>query len=63
MRELSYENIKNVIQYPDRVAVLNRGVHGGKLKTFEKKVDGRTLRVGAEVKGTECWIATAFYED
>ena len=30
---------------------------------FKKTVDGKTLVVVAEVKKSECWLATAYYED
>ena len=62
-RELSFECLKSVVLYPDKMKDLNRGRHGGLLKRFEKTVDGKTLVAIAEVKGQECWIATGYYAD
>ena len=61
-RDLSLDNVKNVVRYPDATEHLNRGRHGGSLKRFKKKVDDRTLVVIAEVKREDCWLATAYYE-
>jgi hypothetical protein len=61
-RDLSLENVKNVVRYPDSVEELRRGGHGGSLKRFKKMVDEQTLVVIAEIKRTECWLATAYYE-
>ncbi len=61
MRNLSIENIKNVVTYPDKETKINRpGRHGGKVRAFEKTVDGVTLKVVAEIKGSECWLMTAY---
>jgi len=62
-RCLSWENIKNIVSYPDSEEYLQQGKHGGKLKRFRKTVDGKTLLVIAEVKGEECWVVTAVYEN
>ena len=62
-RSLSLEEMKNVVNYSKQVTVLNHGRNGGKLKRFEKTADGRKLVVIAEVKGTDCWLATGYYED
>ena len=41
MRNLSIENVKNVVTYPDREMKINRPErHGGKVRAFEKTVDG-----------------------
>ena len=34
--------------------------HGGKVRTFEKTVDRVTLKVVAEIKGSDCWLMTAY---
>jgi len=61
MRNLSLENVKNVVNYPDKEIKVNRpGRHGGKVRTFEKTVDGITLKVVAEIKGSDCWLMTAY---
>ena len=52
MRNLSIENVKNVVIYPDKETKINRpGRHGGKVRAFEKTVDGVTLKVGSRNKG------------
>jgi hypothetical protein len=61
MRNLSVENVKNVVNYPERETKVNRpGRHGGKVRTFEKTVGGVTLKVVAEIKGLDCWLMTAY---
>ena len=60
-RELSLENIKNVVKYPDEVLGLRRGTHGGIVKKFSKKVDGLTMIVVAEIYRNDCWILTSYY--
>ena len=50
------------MRYPDSTEDLSRGRHGGNLKRFKKMVDNQTLVVIAEVKRSECWLATAYYE-
>jgi len=61
MRNLSIENVKNVVIYPDKETKINRpGRHGGKVHAFEKAVDRVTLKVVAEIKGSECWLMTAY---
>ena len=62
-RELSLEEVKNVVKYPDRREILNRGNHGGNLKKIWKTVNDKTLVVVAEIKREECWLATAYYEE
>jgi hypothetical protein len=42
MRNLSIENVKNVVTYPDREMkkINHSGRQGGKVRAFEKTVDG-----------------------
>lgn len=61
-RDLSTENAKNVVQYPDSSRKLNRGRNGGILTMFKKAIDGKTLVVVAEMKKNECWLMTTYYE-
>jgi hypothetical protein len=61
-RGLTLESLKAVVAMPHGVEELSPGRNGGKLKRFRKTVDDKTLVVVAEVKGNECWLATAFYE-
>ena len=62
-RDLSLENMKNVVRYPDTEQTLRRGVHGGTVKKFRKTVDAKTLVVVAEIKDKECWLLTGFFAD
>jgi len=62
-RNLSLENLKNVVHYADSVKPLSRGHHGGQLKKFYKSADNRTLVVVAKIKGADYWLATGYYED
>ena len=57
------ENIKNVVHYPERRKQVGRGQHGGFVYTFEKEVDGVTLKVVAEVRAKDCWLITAYEPD
>jgi hypothetical protein len=59
-RRLSLENIKNVVQYPDRKRRQYKGYRGGWVHTFEKTVDGTTLKVVAEIRNQDCWLITAY---
>ena len=59
-RNLSLENIKNVVRYPDKQKRIGRGEHTGIVYVFEKKVDQVTLKVVAEIKASECWLMTAY---
>jgi hypothetical protein len=61
-RNLSLENVKNVIYYSDRKQELRTGHHGGKIFKYFKTVDDKTLAVVAEIRRNDCWIATAYYE-
>lgn len=62
-REFSLESVKATVNSPQSKAEIGTGPHGGKRYKFKKTVDGKTLVVVAEVKRTECWLATAYYED
>lgn len=61
-RNLSVEDLKNVVNYPDNKAKQRTGPHGGIIYRFRKCVDGRTLVCVAEVKNGNCWLVTGFYE-
>lgn len=61
LRNLSSESIKNVVNYPTtKKLVCPRGRHRGKVYTFEKCVDGTTLKVVAEIRNSDCWLMTAY---
>lgn len=61
-RDLSFEDLKSVVNYPTTKERQGQGGHGGTLFRFRKCVDGRTLVCVAEVRNGDCWIATGFYE-
>jgi hypothetical protein len=61
MRNLSLENVRNVVRYPDsQKRVRMRALHGGIVHAFEKTVDETTLKVVAEIRSNECWLITAY---
>jgi hypothetical protein len=62
-RNLSLEFVKNTVLYPDRRQILNKGHNGGNLIKFFKTVEKKTMVAVAEIKGSDCWLATAYYED
>jgi hypothetical protein len=59
-RELSEETVKQVVYYGKKTALPNRPLHKGRVFMFEKKVDGITFRVVAEIKDSECWLMTSY---
>ncbi|MFZ4775129.1 MAG: DUF4258 domain-containing protein [Terrimicrobiaceae bacterium] len=60
LRDLSLENVKNVISYPDLKSKSPGGLNGRQRWVFEKRVDGTTLKVVADVRGADYWIVTAY---
>lgn len=62
-RDLSLEDMKNVVNYPNETFALRLGIHGGRISKFRKTVDGKTLVVVAEIKGKECWLLTGYFAD
>jgi hypothetical protein len=61
-RGLSLDEMKNVLKYPDSKRWQYRGEHGGVVFRFAKAAGGRKLTVVAEVKKSDCWILTGYYE-
>lgn len=61
-RGVSLEAMKDVVNYHQSRIQQYLGDHGGFVYRFKKAVDRKTLVVAAEVKGTECWLLTGFYE-
>ena len=61
-REFSLENVKAVICAPHQKTRIGQGMHGGRRWKFKKTVDDRTLVVVAEIRNTDCWLLTAYYE-
>jgi len=62
-REISLENVKCVVSYPDDEKRLQPGRNGGILWRFTKVLGDRKMAVVAEIKNNDCWLATAYYED
>ena len=60
LRNLSEEAAKQVVYYGKKTLVPRKGHHGGKVYLFEKRVDGVTLKVVAEIKNSECWLMTSY---
>jgi hypothetical protein len=60
-RGISFEDMKNSIQYHDNRKQQYRGNHGGMVFKFKKTVGDKTMAVVAEVKHDECWILTGFF--
>jgi len=48
-RSLSFEDLKNVVNYPDSKQKSERGAHGGQLTVFRNSVGGKTLVAVAEI--------------
>jgi len=59
-RNLSKQQIKDVVHYHDKKQQKCRGEHGGFLYRFEKSLEGKCLVVVAEIKKTEAWIVTSY---
>ena len=60
-RDLLIEQVKATVNYPDRRKKQWRGVHGGFVYAFVKKIDGRFLEVVAEIKADEAWLVTEYW--
>jgi len=54
--------MEDVVNYHDKKIQQYKGNHGGFVYRFEKTVNGRKLAVIAEVKKTEAWLISCFYE-
>ena len=64
-RSLSFEDLKSVVNYPDQKMPTGRtgkGAHKGSVFKFLKRVDGQTLVAVAEIRNSDCWIITGYYE-
>lgn len=61
-REFSLESVKATVNYATHRTQIGFGAHGGKRWKLKKSVDGRTLVVVCEIKASECWLVTAYYE-
>lgn len=61
-RSIMLECVKNVVCYAEQEKRLQSGSNGGVLKMFTKTDAGRKLIVIAEIKNSNCWLTTAYYE-
>jgi hypothetical protein len=61
-RELSADAAKNVVKYSQGRVKQCAGHHGGHNYKFHKTVDGKTLVVVAELKGSECWLISGYFK-
>ena len=61
-RGVSLDAMKNVAAYPQNRRLEYDGEHGGKVYRMSKHFGARQLTVIAEMKGSECWMISCFYE-
>lgn len=61
-RGVSIQAMKDVVNYHDKVKQQYKGKHGRIVHRFSKTVDHKTLIVIAEVKKTEAWLVSCFYQ-
>ena len=62
-RDMSFEACKEAVRHPDHHQVTpGKSLHGGKMKIFKKRIDGKTVTVVAEVKRNDVWLVTAYFE-
>lgn len=62
-RGLSLEQLKCVINYHDKKKQQYKGENGGFVYKFEKMVDGRKIFAVGEIKKSECWLISGWYEN
>jgi hypothetical protein len=61
-RGITLEAMKDVVKYPHQRQKQYRGIHGGTVFRFSKVRAGVKVTVVAEMKTSECWLLTCFYE-
>jgi hypothetical protein len=54
--------MKNMVKYAQKRTFQYRGEHEGDVYRLSKHLGAQWLTVAAEIKGSECWIITGFYE-
>ena len=59
-RGLVLDDMKAVVNSPDRKQQQRKGRHGGFVYLFEKEVDSKTLSVVAEIKKSEAWLISGW---
>jgi hypothetical protein len=60
-RGFSLEQLKSVVNYPDKKSRQYKGANGGIVYRFEKGMDDQTVVAVAEVKNTECWLMSGWF--
>ena len=59
-RGLSLEQLKVVVNYPERKRQRYKGDNGGFVYKFEKEIDGEVIVATAEVKTSDCWLISGW---
>jgi hypothetical protein len=59
-RGLTLEQLKSVVNFPDKKKQQYKGDNGGFVYKFEKIIDGKTVVAIAEVKSSECWLISGW---
>ncbi len=62
-RGLSEQAIKDAVKYAAVFVRQKKGENGGWVYRCEHKIEGRILVVAAEIRNTECWLLTAFFDE
>jgi hypothetical protein len=57
------QTMKDVVNYHEKKQQQYRGRHGGMVYLFSKTIEGGTVSVVAEVKKTEAWLVSGFFEE
>jgi hypothetical protein len=60
-RGFSLEQLKSVVNYPDKKSKECKGANGGVVYKFEKEMNGETVVAIAEVKNTDCWLMSGWF--
>jgi hypothetical protein len=60
-RGFCLEQLKSVVNYPDKKKQQYKGTNGGFVFKFEKVIDGETVVAIAEVKKSECWLISGWF--
>jgi len=59
-RGLSLDELKIVVNGPDRKRQQYKGDNGGFVYKFEKEIDGETIVAIAEIKASDCWLISGW---
>lgn len=60
-RGFCLEQLKSVVNYPDKKRQQYRGDNGGFVYKFEKEIDGEVVVAVAEVKNSDCWLISGWF--